>query len=159
MKTYNDTKKASQTRGVVRDWAPLFAHLQTTAEWALDLAARLADGYDEDIQAIERVRSYLKGWLAGRRIDLDLNDLLTALGILFAAIEIDRGIDSAPWLEPLRAFERTTLHFPGAAELEDDALYQRICRATLAKAANSERDTVSIRRRYRNAAAHNHLAA
>lgn len=159
MKTRNETQKASQTRGVVRDWKPLFAHLQTTAEWALDLAARLAEGYSDDIEAIERVRSYLRGWLAGRRIDLDLNDLLTALGILFAAIEIDRGIDSAAWLDPLRAFDRASLHFPGAAELEDDALYQRICRAAVAKAASTERDTVSIRRRYRNAAPPTHLAA
>ncbi|MFT3700193.1 MAG: hypothetical protein QM831_44010 [Kofleriaceae bacterium] len=141
MKTRQKTQKDSQLRGVVRDWQPLFKQLESTIDWALDLAVRLARDYEEEIEAIERVRSYVRGWLAGRRIDLDLNDLLTTLGILFAAIELDEGIESVSWIEPLRAFEHTRLHFPGAAEIE--------------------RDTVTIRppRRYRNRAASTHLAA
>ena len=53
----NDTTRhprgASAGREVVRDWQPLFVRLQETIEWALDLAARLARDYDEDLEAIE----------------------------------------------------------------------------------------------------------
>jgi len=142
MKTRNGTKKTQQIRGVVADWKPLFARLEGTAEWALDLAARLAGDYDEDIEAIERVRSYLHGWLAGRRIDLDLNDLLTTLGILFAAIEIDRDVEPAPWLDPSYAGQREPMRFPGGPYADH---------TTIA--------IVPVRRRIRNAAAPSQLAA
>jgi len=142
----NDTTRhprgASAGREVVRDWQPLFVRLQETIEWALDLAARLARDYDEDLEAIERVRSYVRGWLAGRRIDTDLNDVLTTLGILFAAIELDCGIDSSPLLAPLRSVASSMLHLPGAER--------------------DERATVVIRRRprFRNAGSgFSHLAA
>lgn len=116
--TTRHSRGASAGREVVRDWQPLFRRLQDTIDWALDLAARLARDYDDDLDAIERVRSYVRGWLAGRRIDIDLNDVLTTLGILFAAIELDQDIDSSPLLTPLRSFASTMLHLPGA--IRDD---------------------------------------
>ena len=133
--TTRHARGASAGRGVVRDWQPLFGRLQNTIEWALDLAARLARDYEEDLEAIERVRSYVRGWLAGRGIDIDLNDVLTTLAILFAAIELDEGIDSSPLLTPLRSVRSPMLRLPG---VERD-----------------ERATVVIRRvpRYRNAGA------
>src|SRR5258706_85646 len=75
-------------RDVVRDWQPLFARLQDTIDWALDIAAKLARDYDEEIEAIERVRVYVHAWLGGRHVDVDMNDILTTLGILFAAVDI-----------------------------------------------------------------------
>ena len=133
--TNKQTRRASASRGVVSDWQPLFRRLQETIDWALDLAVRLARDYAEDLEAIERVRSYVHGWLAGRRIDIYLNDVLTTLGILFAAIEIDRGFDSSALLAPLRSLGPSMLHLPGADR--------------------DERATVVIRRlpRFRNASA------
>jgi hypothetical protein len=134
-------KKEQKKRDVVRDWQPLFARLQDTIDWALDLAARLAGDYDEDLEAIERVRSYVRGWLEGRRIDIDMNDILTTLAILFAAIELDTGIDSSPMLRAMRGVP-SMFHLPGAAR--------------------NELPTVVIRRlpRYRNGGnAFTHLAA
>jgi len=104
-------------RAIVRDWQPLFARLQETIEWALDIAVKLSRDYDEEIEAIERVREYLHGWLDGRSIDIDKRDLLTTLAILFAAIEIDPGIDSSALLAPLRTAP-TMLHLPGVARGE-----------------------------------------
>jgi hypothetical protein len=102
---------------VVRDWQPLFARLLDAIDWALDIAVKLARDYDEEIEAIERVRENLHAWLDGRHVEIDMDDVLTTLGILFAAIDIDLGIDSSPVMEPLRGFP-STLHFPGAARDE-----------------------------------------
>jgi len=132
--------RAHTGRDVVRDWLPLFGRFQDTVEWALDLAARLASGYEQDLEAIERVRSYLHGWLDGRRIDIDTNDILTTLAILFAAIELDTGIDSSPFLHAMRGLT-PAFHLPGAAR--------------------DESPTVVIRRlpRYRNGGAFTQFAA
>ncbi len=116
----DETKKYTRAhagRGVVRDWLPLFDRLQDTIEWALDLAARLAGDYEEELEAIERVRSYVRGWLDGRRIDIEMNDILTTLAILFAAIELDTGIDSSPMVRAMR-HAPSMFHLPGAARDE-----------------------------------------
>jgi hypothetical protein len=108
---------ASARRDVVRDWQPLFARLQDAIEWALDIAVKLARDYDEEIDAIERVRGYVHAWLEGRRVDIDMNDVYTTLAILFAAIELDVGIDSSPVISAMRGLP-SMLHLPGAARDE-----------------------------------------
>src|SRR5260221_6719659 len=90
------------SRDVVRDWQPLFARLQDAIEWALDIAVKLARDYDEEIEAIERVRGYVRAWLEGRRVDIDMDDVLTTLAILFAAIELDVAIDCSPVVAAMR---------------------------------------------------------
>ncbi|HEU0037111.1 MAG TPA: hypothetical protein VFQ53_41160 [Kofleriaceae bacterium] len=107
----------SAARNVVRDWQPLFARLQDAIDWALDIAVRLARDYDEEIEAIERVRGYVRAWLEGRRVDIDLKDVYTTLAILFAAIELDVGIDSSPVISAMRGLP-SMLHLPGAARDE-----------------------------------------
>ena len=107
----------SAGRHVVRDWQPLFKRLQDAIDWALDIAKTLSRDYDEEIDAIERTRGYVHAWIEGRPVDVDMNDVLTVLAILFAAIEIDIGIDNSPMLEPLRRFP-SVLHLPGAARDE-----------------------------------------
>jgi hypothetical protein len=108
---------ASADRDVVHDWQPLFARLQDAIDWALDIAKKLARGDEEETGAIERTRGYVYAWLEGRRVDVDMRDVLTTLAILFAAIEIDIGIDSSPMLSPLRSFP-PVMHLPGAARDE-----------------------------------------
>lgn len=117
MKKENEKDKKKRGEDVVRDWQPLLVRLRDTIDWALDIARRLARDYDEEIEAIERVREYLHGWLDGRLVDIDMRDVLTTLAILFAAIEIDLGIDSSALLAPLRTAP-TMLHLPGAARDE-----------------------------------------
>ncbi|HEY1817406.1 MAG TPA: hypothetical protein VGL61_09595 [Kofleriaceae bacterium] len=111
-----ETKKqhrgASASRDA-RDWQPLFHRLQDAIEWALDIAAHLARDIDEDVEAIERTRGYVRAWITGGEVDVDMNDVLTTLAVLFAAIEIDLGIDSSPMLEGLALCQRV-LHLPGA---------------------------------------------
>lgn len=132
---------ASAGRDVVRDWQPLFARLQDAIDWALDIAVKLARDYDEEIEAIERVRGYVHAWLEGRRVDIDMDDILTTLAILFAAIELDVGIDSSPVIAAIRGMP-ACIYLPGAAR--------------------DEQPTVVIRRvplRRRNACAFTPLAA
>ena len=76
------------------DWGSLFQQLSGVIDWALDIAAKLACDDDEDLDAIENVREFVHGWLEGRRAEVPLTDLLTTIAILFAAIEIDLGIES-----------------------------------------------------------------
>jgi hypothetical protein len=120
VKTEKQTTKrprSASTRREVRDWQPLFARLQEAFDWALDIAKHLAGDIDEDVDAIERTRAYMHAWLEGRRVEVDMNDVLTTLGVLFAAIEIDLGIDSSPMIDGLKLAERI-LHLPGAARDE-----------------------------------------
>jgi hypothetical protein len=122
VKNEKDKDKDKRPRGTsssrsVRDWQPLFTRLQEAIDWALDIAKHLAGDIDEDIESIERTRGYVHAWLEGRRVDIDMNDVLTTLAVLFAAIEIDLGIDSAPLLEGLKLADRI-LRLPGAARDE-----------------------------------------
>jgi hypothetical protein len=111
-----ETKK--QPRGAsagreARDWQPLFHRLQDAIEWALDIAAHLARDIEEDVEAVERTREYVRAWIVGRPVQVDMNDVLTTLAVLFAAIELDLGIDSSPMLEGLALCQRI-LQLPGA---------------------------------------------
>ena len=116
-KDKDDTKRAPRdeepSRGVVREWHRLFARLRDTLDWALDIAKKLARHDDEEIEAIERTRGYIHAWLAGRPAEIDMNDVLTTLAIIFAAIELDVGIDSVAVLRSLRSVP-TFIHLPGA---------------------------------------------
>ncbi len=116
-KTAKKTPRGANASIRVRDWMPLFARFQEVIHWALDIAAKLARDDEEEHAAIERVRGYIDGWLEGRRIEVDTGDVLTVLAILFAAIELDLGIDSSPLIAPMRSFP-PILQFPGASRDE-----------------------------------------
>lgn len=109
---------------VVNDWQPLFAAMKDVIDWALDIAVRLARDYDEDVEAIERVRVAFHAWLEGRPCEMDTRDLLLTFATILSQIEIDLGIDSTPALEPLSAVlamqptKSRALRFPGAARDE-----------------------------------------
>lgn len=94
------------------DWGSLFEQLSGVIDWTLDIAARLSRDYDEDLDAIENVRDFVHGWLDGRRAEVPLTDLLTTIAILFAAIEIDLGIESVSLLAPLRTMLDTPSVLP-----------------------------------------------
>jgi hypothetical protein len=122
------------------DWGSLFQQLVGVIDWGLDITAKLAGDYDEDIDAIESVRTFVHGWLDGRRAELPLTDLLTTIAILFAAIEIDLGIDSVALLAPLRTMLDTPsalpplLRCPGAARDGESTVRIRLPRRRNASA-------------------------
>lgn len=135
-------REAQIDRDVVRDWQPLFTRLTEIIDWALDIAGKLSPEDDEDREAIENVREFVHAWLEGRRAEVPLTDLLTTIAILFAAIEIDLGIDSVSLLAPLRTMLVTPSMLPAMLRCPG--------------AAQDHRSTVVIRRfpgRHRNASA------
>jgi hypothetical protein len=128
-----NSKKKTKAVGrdtVVNDWQPLFAALKDVIDWALDIAVKLSRDYDEDIEAIERVRVAFHAWLDGRPCDMDVNDVLLTVATILAQIEIDLGIDSAEMLRPMSAVigyrgPSSVLRFPGATRDELDTVVIR----------------------------------
>ena len=47
-------------RGDPLDWTPLFSAFREAFEWALDVAAKLARDYPEEVEAVERVRAFMR---------------------------------------------------------------------------------------------------
>ncbi|MBV8758675.1 MAG: hypothetical protein JO257_15420 [Deltaproteobacteria bacterium] len=147
MKNSKNKTKTIGRDSLVNDWQPLFAAVKDVIDWALDIAVKLSRDFDEDIEAIERVRVAFHAWLDGRPSEMDVNDVLLTVATILAQIEIDLGIDSAEMLTPMRSVigyrgPSSVLRFPGATR--------------------DELDTVVIRRlpRRRNASgAFNHLEA
>ena len=73
------------------DWVPLAWALQDSIEWALDVAAALAAPYPEEVEAIERVRAFVRAKIAGRAAEVRTDDLMLVFAILIASIERDVG--------------------------------------------------------------------
>lgn len=94
------------------EWTPLLAHLVEVVDWALDIACKLADGDEDEIEQIENVRDFVHGWLEGRRAEIPVSELLTTIAIIFAHIELDLGIDSVSLLAPMRTMLATPSFLP-----------------------------------------------
>jgi hypothetical protein len=118
-KTKSNKKTGRTEERCVRDWHPLFTRLKDAIDWGLDIAVALAGDDNEEIEAIERVRDYLHGRLIGETIDVDINDVLTTLAILFAAIELDTGIDNSPVLHAMRGLP-IAMHLPRVGHRNTD---------------------------------------
>lgn len=70
------------------DWKPLYRALQESVEWALDVAAKLAAPYPEEVESVENVRRFVRLKLAGcPSAEVRLTDLMLTFGIIIAAIE------------------------------------------------------------------------
>jgi hypothetical protein len=128
-----NSKKKTNAIGrdsVVNDWQPLFAAVKDVIDWALDIAVKLSRDYDEDIEAIGRVRVAFHAWLDGRPSEMDVNDVLLTVATILAQIDIDLGIDSAEMLTPMRSVigyrgASSVLRFPGATRDELDTVVIR----------------------------------
>jgi hypothetical protein len=95
------------------DWTPLFAAFKEAFEWALDVATGLARDFPEEVEAVERVRAYMRARIAGIPSRISIEDVLFTFGLIMGSIERDLGSVGAfgSWLhqEPMR--------FPSASEL------------------------------------------
>jgi|GEM_PF-2545207 len=96
------------------DWTPLFAAFKDAFEWALDVAVALARDYPEEVEAVERVRAFMRARIVDQPSHVRVDDVLFTFGLIIAAIERDLGPigplrASAAWFAP-----PLTLRFPGA---------------------------------------------
>ncbi len=73
------------------DWAPMFQAFKDAFEWALDVAKRLARDYPEEVEAVERVRTFMRARMAGRNPIVPVDDVLFTFGLVIGAIERDLG--------------------------------------------------------------------
>ncbi|MBX3156774.1 MAG: hypothetical protein KF773_12280 [Deltaproteobacteria bacterium] len=81
------------------DWAPLFAAFREAFEWALDVAAALARDFPEEVEAVERVRRFMRARITGEEAHVRVDDVLFTFGLIIGAIERDLGPIGvrAPW--------------------------------------------------------------
>lgn len=94
------------------DWTPLFQAFKEAFEWALDVGAQLARDYPEEVEAVERVRTFMRHRIAGRPSHVRVDDVLFTFGLIIGAIERDLGPVSA-----LRPLYEPAMRFPGIADL------------------------------------------
>jgi hypothetical protein len=78
------------------DWIPLFQAFRDAFEWTLDIARGLAADFPEEIEAVERVRTFMRSRIAGRLSHVRADDVLFTFGLIIGAIERD--------LRPVSAF-------------------------------------------------------
>ena len=115
-------KKGSRKRNVTRapeyddadtlNWTPLFRAFKEAFEWSLDVAKNLARDYPEEVEAVERVRTFMRKRIAGQPAHVRIDDVLFTFGLIIGAIERDLGpVDAlGPWFAaPMR--------LPSASEL------------------------------------------
>jgi hypothetical protein len=77
------------------DWIPLFQAFHDAFEWALDVARGLAGDFSEEVDAVERVRTFMRSRIAGRVSHVRADDVLFTFGLIIGAIERDLGPVSA----------------------------------------------------------------
>lgn len=111
------------------DWKPLYRALHNSIDWALDIAAKLAAPYPEEVEAIENVRAFVRAKLEGKAARVRLADVLLTFGIIIAAIERDLTPDGRAVLAPFRlavgvsaASLPNVFRIPAALELWEPAV-------------------------------------
>src|SRR3954470_1649110 len=122
--------KKSKKRNVIRapehdgadplDWTPLFRAFKEAFEWSLDVARNLARDYPEEVEAVERVRVFMRKRIAGQPAHVRVDDVLFTFGLIIGAIERDLGpvANLGPWFAmPMR--------LPSAAELWERTIPRR----------------------------------
>lgn len=100
--------------------------VEQALEWALDIASGIARDFPEEVEAIERVRWYMRKRLRGEPALLSAADVLFVIGLIIGSIEYDPG---PPSLRFLRLAE--PMWFPGAAQLWERGLIRHVIRAQL----------------------------
>src|SRR5687767_6357849 len=99
------------------DWKPLYRALQDSIEWALDVAAKLAAPYPEEVEAIESVREFVRSKLAGKPAEVRLRDLMLTFGIIIAAIERDLEPEGRAMVPPIQLAVTNVFRIPAAPSL------------------------------------------
>ncbi|MCX5742968.1 MAG: hypothetical protein NT062_10780, partial [Proteobacteria bacterium] len=82
----------------------------------------LARDYPEEVEAVERVRVFMKARLAGKPAIVPVDDVLFTFGLIIGAIERDIGpvSNAGAW------FARPLMRFPGVTDLWEPAPRRRV---------------------------------
>jgi hypothetical protein len=108
-KTEKHKPRPRRNTGTDLRWTSLFVAFRDACEWALDVAAALAREYPEELEVVERVRTFLRARIAGEPADVAVDDVMFVFGLLLAAIERDLGtIGTRAWPLPYITFQFPT---------------------------------------------------
>jgi len=96
------------------DWTPMLGAFKDALEWSLDVAVALARDYPEEVEAVERVRRFMRSKIAGQTAHVSIDDVLFVFALVIGAIERDLGTVGhfGSWLGV------HALHFPGAPQTD-----------------------------------------
>ncbi len=81
-------------------------------EWALNVAHHIARDYPEEVDAVERVRGFMRKRIAGETSHIRVDDVMFVFGLIIGAIERDLGP-----VEHLGPWFATPMRLPSAGEL------------------------------------------
>ena len=122
-KQRNATRPSEKTleQSGALDWTPMFQAFREAFDWALDVAAGLARDYPEEVEAVERVRSFMHKRVNGEPAHVRVDDVLFTFSLIIGAIERDLGpvTNLGPWFAaPMR--------FPSVDELWNPPLRRHV---------------------------------
>ena len=113
-KTRNHKKpdKEDPSTAGPQSWTPLLAAFREAFDWALDVAHHLARDYPEEVETVERVRTYMRKRIAGEPASIRIDDVMFTFALIITAIERDLGPVKhlGPWFA-------TPIRLPSADEL------------------------------------------
>ena len=94
------------------DWTPLFAAFREAFDWALDVAHQIARDFPEEVEAVERVRTFMRRRIAGEAAHICIDDVMFTFALIIGAIERDLGpvATLGPWFSP-------AMRLPSATDL------------------------------------------
>jgi hypothetical protein len=110
---------AIRPRGIDPQW--LRDQLVCVIEWALDIAARLALRDQDDVDAIERVRGFVRLYVAGRRAEVPVRDVLATVGILISRIHVEDEGTALSVLAPLATMREVPSELPAMLRVREVA--------------------------------------
>src|SRR5256885_311361 len=84
-----------------KDKKQLRIQLESVAEWALDIAIKIAGDDEDDCDAIENVRSFVLDWFDGHHAEVPVSDTLRTIAILMSTSIADIRIEAVSLLAPL----------------------------------------------------------
>lgn len=113
--------KTRASRGAAR--ARRMRAVTDAMEWALDVAHAIARDVPEEIDAVERVRRFVRTAIAGRPAHVPLDDLLITLALVFGAIDrevlrdLENDLDGHGAFTLIRHHLASRVRLPSAREL------------------------------------------
>jgi hypothetical protein len=95
--------------------------LEIVIEWGLDIATTLALRDTCDVASIERVRDFLRSYVAGRRAEVPVRDVLTTVAILVSGIHIEDERTALSVLAPLATMMQMPPELPAVLRIREVA--------------------------------------
>jgi hypothetical protein len=71
---------------VIGDWTPLFGAFEDSFESTLDVARHVARDYPDEVDAVERVRRFMRLRIRGGIAHVRIDDVMFTFGLVIVAV-------------------------------------------------------------------------